>query len=112
MVRRRRFEDLGFGEFRRLAGGPAFSCAQGWGPGQVLEAFWRDVFAATPQGYRVLEVGCGSADVSVWAAGQPPRPDAARSVLSFGPAARFRHAALHCPEETRAPEGCNAETDP
>lgn len=53
---------------RRLAGGPAFSCAQGWGPGQVLEAFWRDVFAATPQGYRVLEVGCGSADVSVWAA--------------------------------------------
>ena len=53
---------------RRLESGPEFSLALGWGPGQVLEAFWRDVFAATPPGAPVLEIGCGSGEVSLWAA--------------------------------------------
>ena len=53
---------------RRLERGPEFSLALGWGPGQVLEAFWRDVFAMTPAGAQVLEIGCGSGEVSLWAA--------------------------------------------
>lgn len=53
---------------RRLEGGPEFSLPLGWGPGQVLEAFWRDIFSRTPPGARVLEIGCGSGQVSLWAA--------------------------------------------
>jgi ubiquinone/menaquinone biosynthesis C-methylase UbiE len=53
---------------RRLERGPEFSLALGWGPGQVLEAFWRDIFAMVPAGARILEVACGSAQVSLWAA--------------------------------------------
>lgn len=53
---------------QRLERGPAFSLALGWGAGQLLESFWRDVFAATRPGATVLEIGCGSGDVSLWAA--------------------------------------------
>jgi len=53
---------------RRLARGPKFSCLLGWGPGQAIETFWRDVFTTAPRGARLLEIGCGSGDVSVWAA--------------------------------------------
>ena len=53
---------------RRLAGGPRFSCALGWGVGQALEGFWRNVFSGVRPGARVLELGCGSGDVSIWAA--------------------------------------------
>ena len=53
---------------RRLQRGPKFSVALGWGPGQLVEAFWRDVFRTARPGSRVLELGCGSGDVSVWAA--------------------------------------------
>jgi SAM-dependent methyltransferase len=52
----------------RLVRGPQFSLPLGWGPGQALEGFWRDLFGGVPPGSRVLEVGCGAADVSVWAA--------------------------------------------
>jgi SAM-dependent methyltransferase len=34
----------------------------------VLEAFWREVFATTRPGSRILEIGCGSGEVSLWAA--------------------------------------------
>lgn len=53
---------------RRLANRPSFSLGLGWGPGQALEGFWREVFRSTRPGSRVLEIGCGSADVSLWAA--------------------------------------------
>lgn len=53
---------------RRLEHGPRFSVALGWGAGQLVEAFWRDVFGTTRPGSNVLEIGCGSGDVSVWAA--------------------------------------------
>lgn len=53
---------------RRLERGPRFSVALGWGPGQLVESFWRDVFRTTRPGSRLLELGCGSGDVSVWAA--------------------------------------------
>lgn len=53
---------------QRLAKEPHFCCSRGWGAGQALEAFWRDVFSAVPIGARMLEIGCGSADVSLWAA--------------------------------------------
>jgi SAM-dependent methyltransferase len=52
----------------RLAEGATFSCALDWGPGQVLESFWREVFATTRPGAKILEIGCGSAEVSLWAA--------------------------------------------
>jgi SAM-dependent methyltransferase len=53
---------------RRLASRPSFSLGLGWGPGQAIEGFWREAFAAVRPGSRVLEIGCGSADVSLWAA--------------------------------------------
>ena len=53
---------------RRLQKGPRFSVALGWGSGQLVEAFWRDVFSTTRPGSSLLEIGCGSGDVSVWAA--------------------------------------------
>jgi SAM-dependent methyltransferase len=53
---------------RRLETGPHFSVGLGWGPGQVLESFWRDIFSTTRPGANVLELGCGSGDVSGWAA--------------------------------------------
>lgn len=53
---------------RRLSSGAAFCCDRGWGAGQALEGFWRDVFAGAPSGARVLEIGCGSGEVSTWAA--------------------------------------------
>ena len=53
---------------RRLDGGPNFSCTPDWGPGQALEGFWRQVFASARPGARVLELGCGSGEVSLWAA--------------------------------------------
>ncbi len=53
---------------RRLEHGPRFSVALGWGPGQLVEAFWRDVFSTTRPGSSLLEIGCGSGDVSLWAA--------------------------------------------
>jgi SAM-dependent methyltransferase len=53
---------------RRLAGGAGFCCHLGSGPGQVIEGFWRDVFGSFRPGSRVLEIGCGSGEVSIWAA--------------------------------------------
>jgi SAM-dependent methyltransferase len=38
------------------------------GPGQVIEGFWRDLFSTAPLGARILEIGCGSGEVSTWAA--------------------------------------------
>ena len=62
-------EDLGESVWsRRLQRGPRFSVALGWGAGQLVEAFWRDVFSTARPGSSVLEIGCGSGDVSVWAA--------------------------------------------
>jgi ubiquinone/menaquinone biosynthesis C-methylase UbiE len=51
----------------RLAEGGGFCCRLGVGAGQALEAFWRDVFSTARPGARVLEIGCGSGDVSAWA---------------------------------------------
>jgi SAM-dependent methyltransferase len=53
---------------QRLARGAGSCCLLGWGPGQAVEGFWRDVFSTTRPGSSVLEIGCGAADVSVWAA--------------------------------------------
>ena len=53
---------------QRLANRPSFSVSLGWGPGQALEGFWREAFRSTRPGARILEIGCGSADVSLWAA--------------------------------------------
>jgi SAM-dependent methyltransferase len=40
----------------------------GQGPGQALEALWREAFGRARPGSRVLEIGCGSGHVSLWAA--------------------------------------------
>lgn len=51
----------------RVEGDPTFCCPVGYGAGQALEGFWRDVFAHARPGARVLEIGCGSGQVSIWA---------------------------------------------
>jgi ubiquinone/menaquinone biosynthesis C-methylase UbiE len=53
---------------QRLTSGAGFCCMLGSGSGQVLEGFWRDVFSTARPGSRLLEIGCGSGDVSIWAA--------------------------------------------
>ncbi len=53
---------------KRIAEGGYFSCELGAGAGQALEGFWRDVFSTARPGSRVLEIGCGAAHVSTWAA--------------------------------------------
>lgn len=53
---------------RSLLDGAGFSCLLGSGAGQALEGFWRDVFRTSRPGSRILEIGCGAADVSAWAA--------------------------------------------
>lgn len=53
---------------QRLASGAGFCCLLGAGPGQAIEGFWREVFGATRPGSSVLEIGCGSGEVAVWAA--------------------------------------------
>lgn len=50
----------------RLAGG--FSCEPGSGEARALEQFWRGLFGRIPRGARLLEIGCGSAEVALWAA--------------------------------------------
>lgn len=52
----------------RLVHGAGFCCLLGAGAGQAIEAFWRDVFGTARPGARILEIGCGSGDVSAWAA--------------------------------------------
>lgn len=52
----------------RVGSDPTFCCPVGYGAGQALEGFWRDVFGRARLGARLLEVGCGSGQVSVWAA--------------------------------------------
>ncbi len=51
----------------RVEGDPTFCCPIGYGAGQALEGFWRDVFGGIRPGARVLEIGCGSGQVSLWA---------------------------------------------
>ena len=53
---------------RNLRDGAGFSCLLGSGAGQAIEGFWREVFSTTRPGSRILEIGCGAGDVSVWAA--------------------------------------------
>jgi ubiquinone/menaquinone biosynthesis C-methylase UbiE len=52
---------------KRIADG-YFSCDPGAGAGEALETFWRDVFSTARAGSRILEIGCGSGQVSAWAA--------------------------------------------
>jgi SAM-dependent methyltransferase len=40
----------------------------GVGPGQALEQLWREAFGRARPGSRILEIGCGSGQVSTWAA--------------------------------------------
>ena len=52
----------------RVESDPTFCCPVGFGAGQALAGFWRDVFKGARPGARVLEIGCGSGQVSIWAA--------------------------------------------
>jgi len=52
----------------RLDGSDHFSCNPDWGPGEVIKYFWQDVFGTVKVGSRVLEIGCGSGQVSYWGA--------------------------------------------
>jgi SAM-dependent methyltransferase len=76
---------------RRLANRPSFSVGLGWGPGQALEGFWREVFKGARPGWRILEIGCGSADVSLWAAETGRGLVAIASDLHRNPQAVRRH---------------------
>ncbi len=53
---------------QRAEGDRTFCCPLGFGAGQALEGFWRGVFGRVRPGARLLEIGCGSGQVSVWAA--------------------------------------------
>lgn len=52
----------------RLDGSEHFSCNTEWGPGEVIKYFWQDIFGSVKAGSRVLEIGCGSGQVSFWGA--------------------------------------------
>jgi SAM-dependent methyltransferase len=53
---------------QRLDGSDHFSCSTEWGPGEVIKYFWQDIFGSAKHGSRVLEIGCGSGQVSFWGA--------------------------------------------
>ena len=53
---------------QRLDGSEHFSCNTEWGPGEVIKYFWQDIFGSAKAGSRVLEIGCGSGQVSFWGA--------------------------------------------
>jgi len=53
---------------QRLDGSEHFSCSTEWGPGEVIKYFWQDIFGTVKAGSRVLEIGCGSGQVSFWGA--------------------------------------------
>jgi SAM-dependent methyltransferase len=53
---------------QRLDGSEHFSCSTEWGPGEVIKYFWQDIFGSVKAGSRVLEIGCGSGQVSYWGA--------------------------------------------
>ena len=53
---------------QRLDGSEHFSCSTEWGPGEVIKYFWQDIFGSVKAGSRVLEIGCGSGQVSFWGA--------------------------------------------
>jgi SAM-dependent methyltransferase len=53
---------------QRLDSSDHFSCSTDWGPGEVIKYFWQDVFGTVKAGSRVLEIGCGSGQVSFWGA--------------------------------------------
>ncbi len=56
----------------RIESDPVFCCPVDYGAGQALEGFWREVFRSARPGSRVLEIGCGSGQVSLWAAEAKP----------------------------------------
>jgi len=53
---------------QRLNDSDHFSCSTDWGPGEVIKYFWQDIFDSVKAGSRVLEIGCGSGQVSFWGA--------------------------------------------
>ena len=77
---------------QRLDGSDHFSCNTEWGPGEVIKYFWQDIFGSTKAGSRVLEIGCGSGQVSFWGAeaGRGLKFVASDKIIAPG-GSRFQH---------------------
>ena len=80
---------------QRLDGSEHFSCNTEWGPGEVIRYFWQDIFGSVKAGSRVLEIGCGSGQVSFWGAeaGRGLKIVASDRIVAPG-GARFQHPAI------------------
>ena len=77
---------------QRLDGSEHFSCNTQWGPGEVIKYFWQDIFGSVKAGSRVLEIGCGSGQVSFWGAeaGRGLKIVASDKIVAPG-GSRFQH---------------------
>jgi len=77
---------------QRLDGSEHFSCNTEWGPGEVIKYFWQDIFGSAKAGSRVLEIGCGSGQVSFWGAeaGRGLKIVASDKIVAPG-GSRFQH---------------------
>jgi len=80
---------------QRLDGSEHFSCSTEWGPGEVIKYFWQDIFGTVKAGSRVLEIGCGSGQVSFWGAeaGRGLKIVASDRIVAPG-GSRFQHPAI------------------